>query len=209
MIQLQRFRPYLVQRGAALIVSLILLLIMTIIGIAAMNSARLEVSMAGAMQREETALRSAERALVAAERYTKDSTSVYDFADSSIAGHYPQGVELDVSGVDWAGVASLGPEEIGELSEHDTVVVQYLGLAEPSDVCGALNVGQSPPDGCRVSAYRITSRSEMNGKAVRIIESIFTKKLGTGVVSDSGATGTGGTGTGGNSVESSGTDVNE
>ncbi|MBK6509872.1 MAG: hypothetical protein IPG06_10725 [Haliea sp.] len=44
--------PSMTERGAALVVSLILLLIMTVIGVAAMNGARLEVSMAGMMQRE-------------------------------------------------------------------------------------------------------------------------------------------------------------
>jgi len=51
------------QKGAALAVSLILLLVMTIIGIAAMDGARLEISMAGLMRQAEVALRRAERTM--------------------------------------------------------------------------------------------------------------------------------------------------
>jgi type IV pilus assembly protein PilX len=163
------------QRGAALVVSLILLLIMTIIGIAAMNGARLEVSMAGMMQREEVALRSAERALAAAERYTRDSISIFDATQD---GHYlPENKLddlLDEAGTSWSGIVTLDETDVSELSEHDAFVVEYQGeMVLPGS---ALNDGGDLPiPGDKVKVYRIISRSDTEGNAVRIVESIYTK----------------------------------
>lgn len=176
------------ERGAALVVSLILLLIMTIVGVAAMNGARLEVSMAGMMQREEVALRAAERTLAVAERYTEDV--IGDNPDYSTPGVYLQGEGPDVSKTDWSDIESLGKSEEGELSElgeRDVFVVEPLRSEEgdgtfplPAPVASELSdVGSYDSSGgggkCdSVFAYRITTRSETDGNAVRIVESIYT-----------------------------------
>src|SRR5690606_9167191 len=117
--------PGLTERGAALVVSLILLLIMTIIGVAAMNGARLEVRMAGMMQREEVALRGAERALKAAERYTENT--IDNYFDPTVPGHYLPGGEPDVSQTDWSGFSTIKIEE----DPRGEFVVVYLGLITP------------------------------------------------------------------------------
>lgn len=166
-----------VERGAALVVSLILLLIMTIIGISAMNGARLEVSMAGMMQREEVALRGAERALKTAERYVENSAGVFN---DTVPGHYlPDEVpdEMDLSATDWPDIDSLtwleDHPELSELGNGDAFVVEYLG--EMTLPGSSLNDGADVIPGDRVNAYRITTRSESDGRAVRIIEAIYTK----------------------------------
>lgn len=157
------------ERGAALIVSLILLLIMTIIGISAMNSARLEVSMAGMMEREEVALRGAERALRVAEKYVENSLDAFE----PLPGHYLPEDGVDPSVTDWSGIVSLGTADIPELSEHDAFIVQYDGkVTLPGS---ALNDGGDVIFGDQVNVYRITSRSDTDGEAVRIIEAIYTK----------------------------------
>lgn len=157
------------ERGAALIVSLVLLLIMTIIGISAMNGARLEVSMAGMMQREEVALRGAERALTAAERYVESSVGAFD---DTVSGHYLPNQE-DPSVTDWSGFSSLGESDVAGLSSRDAFVVEYEGLVTLPG--GAMNDGGDVIFGDKVNVYRVTTRSDTDGKAVRIIESIYTK----------------------------------
>lgn len=157
--------PRITERGAALVVSLILLLIMTIIGVAAMNGARLEVSMAGMMQREEVALRSAERTLAVAERYTENT--IDNNFDNTVPGQYLPGDGPDVSQTDWSGFVAAG-------SEEDAFVVEYLGLTTLPG--GALNDGGDPSiPGDEVNTYRVSARSETEGNAVRIVESIYTK----------------------------------
>lgn len=176
--QINRHRG--VERGAALIVALVLLLIMTIIGISAMNGARLEVAMAGMMQREEVALRGAERALKTAEKYTENM--VGPFKDTTPGHNLPED-NVDVSVTDWsqAGIVSLTKSEgdgdapeLGELGAGDAFVVEYLGVVTLPG--SALNDGgDAPLPGDKVKVHRITSRSETDGKAVRIVESIYTK----------------------------------
>ncbi|CAA0121587.1 Uncharacterised protein [Halioglobus japonicus] len=162
------------EQGAALVVSLILLLIMTIIGISAMNGARLEVSMAGMMQREELALRAAERTLTAAERYIENKPVPLD---DSIDGHYPAENDLDTSVTDWTEIVSVNKTGIPQLSglgEKDELVVEDLGEFTAGGHLGELMVGDEI-HGDRFDAYRITTRSETEGKAVRIVESTYTK----------------------------------
>lgn len=160
------------EHGAALIVSLVLLLIMTIIGISAMNSARLEVSMAGMMEREEVALRGAERALRVAEKYVENSIDAFE----PLPGHYLPEDEVDPSVTDWSDIVSFSKTGVAiapELSEHDAFIVQYDGkVTLPGS---ALNDGGDVIFGDQVNVYRITSRSDTDGEAVRIIEAIYTK----------------------------------
>lgn len=160
------------ERGAALVVSLILLLIMTVIGVAAMNGARLEVSMAGMMQREEVALRGAERTLAEAERYTENN--IDNHFSTEVEGHYLPGTEPDVSQTDWTFLAiPIDEDEIEEVP-RDQFVVEYLGLMSLPG--SALNDGGDPAiPGDKINTYRISARSETEGKAVRIVESIYTK----------------------------------
>jgi type IV pilus assembly protein PilX len=171
MYQHERSRYSMTERGAALVVSLILLLIMTIIGVAAMNGARLEVSMAGMMQREEVALRSAERTLAEAERYAENTIDNHFSTD--VEGHYLPGTEPDVSQTDWTFLA-IPIEEESEEGSRDEFIVEYLGLISLPG--SALNDGGDPSiPGDKINTYRISARSETKGNAVRIVESIYTK----------------------------------
>tara|TARA_R110002049_G_scaffold85550_15_gene217500 strand:- start:911 stop:1369 length:459 start_codon:yes stop_codon:yes gene_type:complete len=152
---------------------------MTIIGISAMNSARLEVSMAGMMQREELALRAAERTLTSAQRYI-DSQPVP--LDDTVDGHYPSGHEddLDTSNTDWSDIVSVnkaGITELSGLSDKDALIVEDLGEMR-LDGHGPLNelMVNEEVHGSSYNAYRITTRSETEGKAVRIVESDYTKE---------------------------------
>ena len=168
------------ERGAALVVSLILLLLMTIIGVAAMNGARLEVSMAGMMQREEVALRSAERTLAEGERYTENN--IDNHFDTAVKGHYLPSTEPqpDVSKTDWSFCDIIMTEEGYDHAcprvedPPDRFVVEYLGLISLPG--SALNDGGDPAiPGDKINTYRVSARSETEGKAVRIVESIYTK----------------------------------
>ena len=168
------------ERGAALVVSLILLLLMTIIGVAAMNGARLEVSMAGMMQREEVALRSAERTLAEGERYTENNIDNHFSTGGDVEGHYLPGSEQDVSTTDWSFcdilITETGYDHACNRGKdpRDTFVVEYLGLISLPG--SALNEGgDASIPGDKITTYRVSARSKTEGNAVRIVESIYTK----------------------------------
>ena len=165
------------QGGAALAVSLILLLVMTLIGIAAMDGARLEISMAGLMQQDEVALRRAERTLVTAENRVEniaDTAGQFEFGTANDAFYLPVN-DLDASEIDWSGFTSaVGPiNSDNSKDDDDAYVVEYLGAKIiPGEAEGEET--DTPIAGSLAHAYRITTRSASGGKSVRMVESIYT-----------------------------------
>jgi len=149
------------QSGAVLIVSLLMLLIMTLLGVTAMNSTTLEEKMAGnmrdrntAMQASEAALKAAEAALNALANKPSEVTnchastcawvrgSVPDLANQSASWWASNGVEYGAAGVvDIAGVAT-----------DPRVVVEVQ-----ADLPDTLDDGQGTSTG--VKFYRVTARA--------------------------------------------------
>ncbi len=69
------------QSGVTLVVSLIILVALTILGVTSMQSTRTEISMAGNLRESGMAFNAAEAGLSNAERFTADSGSKNAFAD--------------------------------------------------------------------------------------------------------------------------------
>lgn len=165
------------QQGAVLAICLILLLVMTVIGVSAMNGARLEISMATLMQKEEVALRRAERTLVEAEEDIASMVATAGQFEFSTPGdaYYITSDGLNARKVDWSTI----DHEKGEvytadgIDNDDSYVIEYLGwtVVAGGDQ-GVAN--EQTVAGDRVHAYRITARSASGAKSVRIIESMFT-----------------------------------
>ena len=74
------------QRGAVLIVSLVILLLMTIIGISSMKSTTLEERMAGNMRDQNLAFQSAEAAIIEGENFLLNNQLI--ITDGSVNGLY-------------------------------------------------------------------------------------------------------------------------
>ncbi|MFT6051564.1 MAG: type IV pilus assembly protein PilX [Halioglobus sp.] len=165
------------QHGAVLAICLILLLVMTVIGVSAMNSARLEISMAGLMQKEEVALRRAERTLMEAEESIDAEVAMAGQFEFSTLGdaYYITSDELNARKTDWS---SIGYKEgvdftADGIDNDDTYVIEYLGWTAIAGGSQGMD-NDSTVAGDRVHAYRITARSASGAKSIRIIESIYT-----------------------------------
>jgi type IV pilus assembly protein PilX len=81
-------------RGAALIISLVLLVVLTVLGVASMQGTILQERMAGNFRESNAALQAAEAALRAAERFLGQASQVGPF-NGSVAGLYTQATGLD------------------------------------------------------------------------------------------------------------------
>ena len=171
------------QRGAALAVSLILLLVMTIVGVSAMNGARLEINMAGLMQDEQDALRRGERTLVEAVTRIQQVVSAegkFEFhsEEDEEDGLYAPDENDRIADVatthDWSELDTIRSTDHSEFKDDDNaIVIQYLGTQTIPG--GDLGVdGEAPIAGEEAHVYRITTRSETGTNSVRIIESIYT-----------------------------------
>lgn len=88
------------QRGVVLVVSLIVLLLLTITGLASIQNSALQEKMAGNSHDHEQAFLSAETALRAGENYLVDNLSTISFTDAGTNGFYDRSADDDTD-VNW------------------------------------------------------------------------------------------------------------
>lgn len=158
------------QRGAALAVSLILLLVMTLIGVATMNRARLELAMSGLMQQEEEALRRAERGLLQAEAFIEQLAANAGPHGFNGTGEYSVSDELDARHESWdfSHKTITGDDD----ETGDAYVIQYMGpMVVPGETM-AEETGAVIPGGL-IFVTRTFVRAESRGKSTRIVESLY------------------------------------
>ena len=75
------------QSGVTLIVSLVILVALTVLGVTSMQSTRTEISMAGNQRETGLMFQAAEVGLVTAEDFIETSTTNADFDDSTLGLH--------------------------------------------------------------------------------------------------------------------------
>lgn len=157
------------QRGLALIVGLLILLLITIIGVTAMRSTTMEEHMAGNMQRRDASFQAAEAALRAGEKKLNAATLP---AFNGTNGYYP------------ASSPSQKPRWETINWSDPSAVIQYKGTLNhasasyfierlPIAYGPAQSVNASAP-ATRLSGYRVTARGvDANGNAVVILQSTY------------------------------------
>jgi type IV pilus assembly protein PilX len=174
------------QKGAVLVIGLLLLLVLTIIGVTAMQMSRMQERMAGntrdlnlAFQASEAALRDGEN-MVFTQAYRPEtcSTAPCSFWEGGImAGveNEPEtwwkdfAIEYEEDGDD-----ESVSQNLGELAEDPTFVVEWLGSVK--GVGDSLTTGHGLPDGR--DFYRVTARSSGgSGAANTVLQTTYAKKF--------------------------------
>jgi type IV pilus assembly protein PilX len=167
------------QRGAALVIALLMLLVMTVLGIAAMQVTRMEERMAGNSRDVNLAFQGAEAGLRDSETRIAAMTSrplpcsaapcaiwrqnqwTTDLRDQLLAWWITNGIEYGVAGT----------AEITEITRDPRVVTESLGFVPDS-----LSVGHGPPEGR--DFYKITANSSgASDTATAVLESTFTRRF--------------------------------
>ncbi len=147
------------QKGAALIISLLLLAVMTLLGVTAMSQSGLETLMAGNLQTSITSLSQAENQL----REVEDSLDSSD----TIAVPYIAYDEL----VDPTDL--LKTQESGSSGDFIGTVIEYLG---PQSLPGeSIVIGrETPGTGSEIHLFRNTiMHSNSDNGSQRVIQSIY------------------------------------
>jgi type IV pilus assembly protein PilX len=166
------------QRGAALVVALIMLLVMTVLGITAMQVTRMEERMAGnsrdinlAFQGAEAGLRDAEGRIAAMTTRPGSCGSAPcaiwrrnvlppDVRDQLLAWWTTNGTEYGVAGT----------RELTEVTRDPLVVTESLGFVPDS-----LSIGHGPPEGR--DFYKISANSSgASNTATAVLESTYTRR---------------------------------
>jgi len=152
--------PYLgKERGAALIVSLLILIVLTLIGVSAMSTSSLEEKMASNTRDLNLAFQAAESALKDAERYIDNLASISAF-DGSVAGLYPPVSENNpppdfFSGPVWE-QAIVYSGSIEGVANPPRYIIELVGTIGNDDI----NIGDySSSSGVgEITTFRITAR---------------------------------------------------
>lgn len=162
------------QRGVALVIVLILLLVMTLLGLASMRGTLLEERMSGnlfdrslAFQAAEAALREAEGLILAAPPVFPASGCVSGFCAQPVSTLGVPERAVDPAFTGWR----LATASVGTLASQPEFIIESLGVGETSLGCNAAAI-KSPT--CLAPRYRIAARSAAVDRAQVILQTTFT-----------------------------------
>lgn len=166
------------QRGAVLVTSMLLLLVLTIIGVTVMQMSRMQERMAGNSRDVNLAFQAAEGALRNGELFIAEqeirpipcsSSPCEVWLEEAMGGHVANADEGW-----WASNGqSFGLEAMEGLAEEPVTAVEELGFVRTD---GGVVMGQDPPDGR--DFYQVTARSTGgSGQAEVVLQSTYTRKF--------------------------------
>lgn len=177
------------QQGSALLVSLIILVVMTLLGLSGMRTSVMEEKMAGNMRDSELAFQAAEAALRDAEKYIQDNViSTASFDGDGSDGLYDNTDSRIWESVDWTDASSLVHDgfDSGTTGVNVTTapryVIQHLasvggGVAGKPGNPGQDNYGQGTGGGT-TQTFTITARGTGGSDtAVVYLQTTFGKLL--------------------------------
>ncbi len=146
------------QAGSALVVSLIFMLLMTIIGVGAMQSSILQERMAGNVRDVNSAFQAAEAAVRAAEVYLQDAVVGPFNGANGLYRHCAPGTSGAACAIpDWRNPASTGwalrPGTLQGVAQQPEYIIQQLPpIPDPTGSLAADQAAQM------IEVYRITAR---------------------------------------------------
>lgn len=144
-IQTERFPP-LRQRGVALVMALVFLLLLTILGIAALNTTSLEEKMANNVKDRNLAFQSAESALIVAENWVYAQIGKPVFPNNSI-GLYTPVTSDTVATPNWDSVDWSGSSVVTYPSTPGQTVSGSLGKIQTQPKYIIEDMGETPESG--------------------------------------------------------------
>jgi len=178
----QTFRKFQKQSGSVLVISLVVMLVLTILGVSGMKSSVLEEKMAGNMRDSQLAFQAAEATLREAEQYIEAnvvSTAAFDTDGSD--GLYDKSQQKLWNNIGWDSSDSL------EFSNFDTsyaittpprFIIQHLASQVNNvDELNLDNYGQGTGAG-RIEMFLITARATgISGNSVVLLQTTYGKRL--------------------------------
>ncbi len=157
------------QKGMALFISLIMLLLMSVIILHGARSSTLELLLGNNAQHTAQALMRAEDSVVAGESLIEVNyvgAPTVDFSADQSDGIYIVG-EIDVNTVDWVAYVA---ERIGAGDAFREYIIEYLGPVTATG--GSLSVGAGVASDTRY-IYRVSGRGASSRGGARVVQTIY------------------------------------
>lgn len=164
-------------RGAALIVALLLLLVMTILGVTAMSSSTMQGFMSSSYQQQTSALAGVENVLLEGEFEVENLVDVG--VGSSPPSYYLNLLDENIDEffassapeADWIQYGSPVPQTIGEYNIPGRYMIEYLGEFE---VPGESIAEGGALEDSRIHVFRVSARgAEAQRGGLRIVQSLY------------------------------------
>ena len=170
------------QNGSVLLISLVILLILTIVGVSAMRNTTLEEKMAGNMRDKGLSFQAAEATLRAAEKYIEDnvvSTQAFD-ADGS-DGFYDKSDMRVWKTLSWDDNDSIENSDFDSaynVAESPRFIVQHIAsITSDENILNLGNYGQNTGAGT-VEVFLITARATGgSGGAPVLLQTTYGKRI--------------------------------
>jgi type IV pilus assembly protein PilX len=170
------------QSGAALVVSLLILLVMTLIGVSSMQTTTMEEKMASNAREHQQAFEAAEAALRAAEKHIEDDVTVTaGFDTTGSDGHYDNSVQELWRTLGWTNTDSLADNTYTSTYSSASApryIIEHYG-STTTDVdkfnLGGYGTGAGGGD---IELFRITARGTgANNQSPVLIQTYYGKIL--------------------------------
>ena len=171
------------QRGSALLISLVILLVISVLAVSAMQGSIMQERMVGAQRDGMIALEAAEEGARFGEQWVLDNVLTLAVFNGSVAGLYDiREVGLRAPNpyedATWALENVLQADPVGDITPR--FFVEYLGEGfRTEQLTDGLISGYSHESGAfDVRAFRVVARAEgPSGQGRRIVEVFFTKQI--------------------------------
>jgi type IV pilus assembly protein PilX len=170
------------QNGSVLLISLVILLILTLVGVSAMRNTTLEEKMAGNMRDKGLSFQAAEATLRAAEKYIENnvlSTQAFD-ADGSDGFYDKSNMQVwkSLSWDDNDSIENSGFDSTYNVAEPPRFIVQHIAsIASDENTLNLGNYGQNTGAGS-VEVFLITARATGgSGGAPVLLQTTYGKRI--------------------------------
>lgn len=171
------------QKGTILVISLLILVVLTIIGVSSMGSSSLQERMAGNFRDRQIAFQAAEMTLAYAEDFARDSivsTSVFNDTNGLYSkGNGPTSQDAFTTSW-WTGTNSrVMPTTIAEVRTQPRYTIEYRGDTgeEEGTSINLSNYGNTSTGG-QISNFRVTVYATgLSDNTVVILQSNYGKRL--------------------------------
>ena len=173
-------QPQTKQTGATLIVSLLILLVMTLLGVTAMQTNILEEKMSGNSKDVSLSLQAAEAALREAEAYVETIVSPAAAFDGNTAWLYPDGTNVDVyADATWTTARSYQTGNITNITTRPKYVIELTGEIGEATTDINIDGGYTDSSGAgTVKSFRVTARGTGGSDStVTLLQAYYAKRF--------------------------------
>ena len=159
------------QRGASLIVTLVVLVALMILGVATYVASTTQFRMAGNLQFQNVAMSNAENALAQAEAWIATNSLNNGFSARVSGGLYPKGTAPDPLTMAWNDTTSVSVDALG--TQRYMVELLADNRVLPANSVAGCNVYGSNGPCPKVNVFRVTTRGISILGTTQFTQSVF------------------------------------